>query len=220
MDPNALWLTARLAVMTTAILLVGGVPLGYWLAHTKWRGRFLVEALVALPIILPPTVIGFYLLLAMGPASPLGRAVAALTGRTLPFTFTGILIGSVVYNLPFAVRPFAAAFAAVDRRLVEASWCLGVSRLTTFRRVVWPLAWGGILAGMVLVFAHSIGEFGVVLMLGGNIPDVTRTLSVAIYDNVQAMDYAAAHRTAAALMGFSFLSLCLVYAFQRRVLPT
>src|SRR5262249_27738739 len=158
-------------------------------------GKLRVEAVVALPLALPPTVRGFYVLPATGPNSALGRGVEALTGGRLPFTFAGILAGSVLFNLPFAVRPFASAFAAVDRRLVEASWCLGVSRLGTFFRVVLPLSWPGVLSGVVLTFAHSVGEFGVVLMVGGNIPGVTRTLSVAIYDDVQALDYASAGRT-------------------------
>ena len=141
------------------------------------------------------------------------------TGQTLPFTFAAILTGSVLFNLPFAVRPFTAAFGAVDRRLVEASWCLGVSRLATIRRLVLPLSWAGILTGIVLSFAHTVGEFGVVLMLGGNRPGITRTVSVVIYDQVQAMDYAAANATALALVGFSFAVLSVTYALQRRVLP-
>jgi molybdate transport system permease protein len=219
MEWPTLWLTLRLAACTTLVLLALGLPLAYWLATTRWRGRFLVEALVALPIVLPPTVIGFYLLLALGPRSPIGQAAESLTGRAFPFTFTGILIGSVVFNLPFAVRPFTSAFAGVDRRLVEASWCLGVSRLATFRRVVLPLAWPGVLTGLVLTFAHTIGEFGVVLMLGGNIPGVTRTVSIQIYDQVQALNYAAANQTALLLVAFAFAVLCVTYALQRRVLP-
>lgn len=219
MDWTATLLTLRLAAATTLVLLVIGLPLAYWLATTRWRGRFVVEALVAMPLVLPPTVLGFYLLIAIGPHSPLGRAAEALTGRTLPFTFAGILVGSVVYNLPFAVRPFVAGFAGVDRRLVEASWCLGVSRPRTLARVVLPLAWPGVLTGLVLAFAHTVGEFGVVLMIGGNIPGVTRTLSVAIYDDVQALDYSAAHQTAAVLVAFAFAVLCVTYALQRRVLP-
>jgi molybdate transport system permease protein len=219
MDWTAAWLTFRLAAATALILLVVGLPLAYWLATTRWRGRFVVEAVVALPIVLPPTVLGFYLLLALGPRGPVGRAVQSLTGATLPFTFTAILIGSVLFNLPFAVRPFTAAFAAVDRRLVEASWCLGVSRARTFMRLVLPLSWAGVLTGIVLSFAHTVGEFGVVLMLGGNRPGVTRTISVAIYDQVQAMDYAAANATSLALVAFSFAVLCLTYGLQRRVLP-
>jgi molybdate transport system permease protein len=219
MDWTAAWLTLRLAATTALILLVLGLPLAYWLATTRWRGRFLVEAIVALPIVLPPTVLGFYLLLALGPRGPVGRAVRSMTGDTLPFTFTAILIGSVLFNLPFAVRPFTAAFAAVDRRLVEASWCLGVSRLRTFWRVVLPLSWAGVVTGVVLSFAHTVGEFGVVLMLGGNRPGITRTISIVVYDEVQAMNYRAANATALALVGFSFVALCATYSLQRRVLP-
>ncbi len=215
---SAIFLTLRLAICTTAILLVLGLPLAYWLATTRCRFRFLVEALVALPIILPPTVLGFYLLVVLGPHCWVGRMILAVTGERLPFTFAGILIGSVLFNFPFAVRPFAAAFAAVDRRLVEASWCLGVSRTQTYLRVVLPLAWPGILAGMVLAFAHTVGEFGVVLMVGGNIPGVTQTVSTVIYDEVQAMNYGAANQLALMLLGFSFAMLSLLYALQRRVL--
>jgi len=220
MDWAAFWVTVRLAAGTTAVLFVLGVPLGYWLAASRWRGKWLVEAVVALPLVLPPTVLGFYLLAAAGPGGPVGRAYAWVTGGDrLPFTFAGILAGSVLFNLPFAVRPFAAAFAGVDRRLVEASWCLGVSRAGTFARVVLPLAWPGVLAGLVLTFAHTVGEFGVVLMVGGNVPGVTRTLSVAVYDDVQALDYPAAGRTAVGLVGFAFAVLCLVQALGRRGRP-
>jgi len=219
MDWTAIWLTIRLAVCTTLILLVLGLPLAYWLATTRFRGRFVVEAMIALPIILPPTVLGFYILWSLGPRSPIGKAYDATVGGTLPFSFAGILVGSVLFNVPFAVRPFASAFAAVDRRLVEASWCLGVSRLRTFFRVVLPLSWPGVLTGLVLTFAHTIGEFGVVLMVGGNIPAVTRTISISIYDNVQALNYAAAHQTAIVLLAFAFVTLCITYALQRRVLP-
>ena len=217
MDWPAFWVTARLALWTTAILLAVGLPLGYWLGTTRWRGKVVVEAVVALPLVLPPTVLGFYVLTATGPNGAVGRAYEAMTGGRLPFTFAGILVGSVLFNLPFAVRPMAAAFAAVDRRLVEASWCLGVSRVGTFARVVLPLSWPGVLAGLVLTFAHTVGEFGVVLMVGGNVPGVTRTLSVAVYDDVQALDYAAAGQTALVLLGFSFTALAIVYALERRV---
>ena len=218
MDWTALWVSVKLAAWTTGILLVLGLPLAYWLATFRWRGKFLIEAVVALPLVLPPTVLGFYVLTATGPNSPLGQGFEALTGGRLPFTFTGILLGSVLFNLPFAVRPFASAFAAVDRKLVEASWCLGVSRLGTFFRVIVPLSWPGILTGMVLTFAHTVGEFGVVLMVGGNIPGVTRTLSIAIYDDVQALNYEAAGQTALVLVAFSFAALCITYVLQRRVL--
>jgi len=216
MDWTAIWLTLRLAASTTAILLVAGLPLAYWMATTPRRGRFLVEAVVALPFLLPPTVLGFYVLVATGPQSPLGRAYESVTGGLLPFTFPGILLGSVLYNLPFAVRPFAAGFAAVDRRLVEASWCLGVSRLATFFRTTLPLSWPAILTGVVLTFAHAVGEFGVVLMVGGNIPGVTRTLSIAIYDDVQALDYVSAGRTSLVLVIFSLLALSLTAVAGRR----
>lgn len=212
----ASWVTVKLAGCTTGVLLVVGVPLAWWLATSTFRGKFLLEAVVALPLVLPPTVLGFYFLTAAGPSGILGRGFASLTGGRLPFTFAGILLGSVLFNLPFAVRPFVSAFSSVDRRLVEASWCLGVSRLATFFRVVLPLSWPGILAGLVLTFAHTVGEFGVVLMVGGNVPGVTRTLSIAIYDDVQALDYEAAGRTALVLLAFSFAALCLTHALQRR----
>lgn len=217
MDITAVWLTLRLAVLTTAILLVLGIPLAWWLSSSRWRGKFLVEATVALPLVLPPTVLGFYILMATGPNSVAGQWYQTITGGILPFSFQGILLGSLLYNLPFAVRPFTAAFDAVDRRLMEASWCLGVSRAATFFRVSLPQARPGILTGVVLCFAHAIGEFGVVLMLGGNIPGITRTLSVAIYDDVQALDYAAAGQTAFYLLAFSFIVLAVTYARHRRV---
>src|SRR5271166_4432584 len=156
MDWAAVWLSLRLATCTTLALCVLGLPLAYWLAVSRWRWKFLVEAVVALPLVLPPTVLGFYALLAMGPSSPLGRGYEALTGRLLPFSFQGLLLASILYSLPFAVRPFAVAFAGVDRRLVEASWCLGVSRTGTFFRVVAPLSWTGILSGIILTFAHTL----------------------------------------------------------------
>ena len=217
MDWAAIRLSLQLAVCTTAILFALGLPLAYWLAASRWRLKFLVEAVVALPLVLPPTVLGFYLLMALGPSSPIGRVYDSLVGGRLPFSFTGLLIASVLYSLPFAVRPFAVAFAGVDRRLVEASWCLGVSRLKTFFRVVVPLSWTGILTGSVLTFAHTMGEFGLVLMVGGNIPEVTRTVSISIYDDVQALNYEAAGQTALFLLGISFAALALTYALQRRV---
>jgi molybdate transport system permease protein len=217
MDWTALAVSLQLAVSTTLILCCVGLPLAYWLAVTKWRPKFLIEAVVALPLVLPPTVLGFYFLFAFGPYSPLGRGYEALTGQLLPFSFPGLLIASVLYSLPFAVRPFIAGFAAVDRRLVEASWCLGVSRRATFFRVVAPLSWTGILTGIVLSFAHTLGEFGVVLMVGGNRPGITRTVSISIYDDVQSVNYAAAGQTALLLLGFSFAALTVVHALQRRV---
>jgi molybdate transport system permease protein len=210
MDWAAVWLSLKLAACTTLVLLVLGLPLAYWLASSRWRFKFLVEAVVALPLVLPPTVLGFYVLIALGPNSPLGRGYEALTGRLLPFSFAGLLVASVLYSLPFAVRPFAV-------RLIEASWCLGVSRVGTFFRVVVPLSWAGVLAGVVMTFAHTLGEFGVVLMVGGNIPGQTRTVSISIYDEVQALNYDAANRTALLLLGCSFAALALTYALQRRL---
>lgn len=219
MDWQAAWLTVKLAAATTAILFLLGVPLAYWLAMTKWRWRFAIEALVALPIILPPTVLGFYLLMATGPRSGVGAFYEQITGSTLPFTFEGILLGSVLFNLPFAVRPFVVGFAGVNRRLVEASWCLGVSKPATFFRVTIPLARVGLVTGLVLSFAHTVGEFGVVLMIGGNIPGVTRTLSIAIYDDVQALRYDSAAQTALLLTAFSYIVMCLTYALNRKGSP-
>jgi molybdate transport system permease protein len=217
-DWTAIGLSLRLATCTTLILCVLGLPLAYWLAVSRWRGKFLIEALVALPLVLPPTVLGFYILMAIGPDGPVGRVYSALSGGgLLPFSFAGLLLASILYSLPFAVRPFAVAFAGVDRRLVEASWCLGVSRPWTFLRVVVPLAWPGILAGIILAFAHTLGEFGVVLMVGGNRPGVTRTISIAIYDDVQALNYESAGQTALLLLGVSFAALAGTYALQRRV---
>jgi molybdate transport system permease protein len=216
-DWQAVWLSLRLAGCTTVIVCLLGLPLAHWLAVSSWRGKFLFEALVALPLVLPPAVLGFYLLMAMGPSSPLGRAYLNLTHRSLPFSFTGLLIASILFSTPFAVRPFVGAFAAVDRRLVEASWCLGVSRAGTFVRIVIPLAWPGILAGIVMCFAHAVGEFGVVLMVGGNIPGETRTISISIYDEMQALNYAAAGQTALFLLAFSFAALLATSVLQRRI---
>jgi molybdate transport system permease protein len=214
---NPLLLSLRLAACVSAILLLIGMPLAYWLAYWNWRGKFLLEAIVALPLVLPPTVLGFYVLVAIGPLSPVGRAYARVAGHGLPFTFEGLLIASVLYSMPFAVQPFAAEFASVDRRLLEASWSLGVSRLETFRRVVIPLSVRGLVTGIVLSFAHTLGEFGVVLMVGGNLPGVTRTVSISIYDAVQSLDYAAASRTSLLLLIVSFVILASTYSLQRSV---
>ena len=217
MDWTAIWLSVRLATATTFVLLVLGVPIAYWIVYSPRRWKFLVEAVVALPLVLPPTVLGFYVLVAIGPLSPLGRAYTAVVGHGLPFTFEGLLIASVLYSMPFAVQPFAAEFAAVDRRLLEASWSLGVSRLSTFRRVVLPLSVRGLVTGIVLSFAHTLGEFGVVLMVGGNLPGATRTVSISIYDAVQSLDYEAASRTSLLLLVLSFVILASTYALQRTV---
>lgn len=217
MDWQAIALSLRLAIATTAILLAVGMPLAYWIVYSQHRWKFLVEAVVALPLVLPPTVLGFYILLAIGPRSPIGAFYSKLTGGLLPFSFNGLLFASVLYSLPFTVQPMVAGFGAVDRRLIEASWCMGVSRAATFRRVVVPLARAGIATGAILSFAHTIGEFGVVLMVGGNIAGITRTVSISIYDQVQALDYSAAARTSLLLLGFSFSVLAIVYALQRRI---
>jgi molybdate transport system permease protein len=220
MDWQAFWLTTRLALLVAAVLLLVGLPIAYWIAYSRWRWKFLIEAVVALPIVLPPTVLGFYVLVAIGSRSPLGQWWQSLTGHTLAFTFAGLVIGSILYSLPFAVQPFAAAFATVDVRLIAASATLGASRLKTFFRVILPLSVPGLVTGVALSFAHTMGEFGVVLMVGGNIPGVTRTVSIAIYDRVQAFDFASANQTAAVLLLLSFLLLSLVYAMNRKVWAT
>src|SRR5437879_6240803 len=207
LDWQAFWLTIRLAVVVTAILLVLGLPLAYWIAFSRWRWKFLCEAVVALPIVLPPTVLGFYVLIALGARSPLGRWWQSFTGHTLAFTFEGLVIGSIIYSLPFAVQPFAASFAAVDQRLLAASATLGASKLRTFLELILPLSLPGLVTGIALSFAHTMGEFGVVLMVGGNIPGVTRTVSIDIYDKVQAFDYAGANATALTSLAISFAIL-------------
>src|SRR5580765_7697364 len=209
-------LTLQLAFTVSLILLLLGLPIAYWIAFSRWRWRFLVETVVALPIVLAPTVLGFYVLVSLGPRSPLGRLWISLTGHTLAFTFSGLVIGSILYSLPFAVQPFAASFAGVDRKLVAASATLGASPLRTFVRVIAPLSVPGLIAGTALSFAHTMGEFGVVLMIGGNIPGVTRTVSIDIYDRVQSSDYAGANQTALILLVVCFALLALVYGINRR----
>jgi molybdate transport system permease protein len=215
MDFEALWLTLRLAGSTTAILLALAVPLAWWIASGRGAGRALVQAVVALPLVLPPTVLGFYLLVAMGPLTAPGRLLIRVFGHPLAFSFTGLLIGSVLYSLPFAVQPMVAGFSAVDREYVEASEGLGVSPWRTFRSVVLPMARASLLTSAVLAFTHTVGEFGVVLMLGGNIPGATQTLSISLYDLVQDGNYAAANRTALVLLAISMTALLLIY-----LLPT
>lgn len=217
MDWVAIGLSLRLSFWTTLILLLLGLPIAHWLTFSSRSWKVVIEATVALPIVLPPTVLGFYVLMAIGPRSPIGRFYQQLTGDLLPFSFRGLLVASILYSLPFTVQPFASAFKAVDRRLIEASWCLGISRLATFRRVIIPLSIPGIIAGMVLSFAHTLGEFGVVLMVGGNLPGITRTVSISIYDEVQSLNYDLAGQTSLLLLGFSFLVLVVTYVLQRRV---
>ena len=217
MDWQAFWLTTRLATLVAAVLAVVGLPVAYWITYSRWRWKFIAEAVFALPIVLPPTVLGFYVLVALGPQSPLGRGWETLTGHTLAFTFEGLVLGSILYSFPFAVQPFAASFSAVDSRLVAASQTLGASKLRTFFHVILPLSIPGLVTGVALSFAHTMGEFGVVLMVGGNIPGVTRTVSIDIYDKVQAFNYGGANATALVLLLISFAVLSIVYALNRRV---
>ena len=211
MDFPALGLTIRLACVTTLVLLVVATPLAAWISSGRGWGRRVVQAIVALPLVLPPTVLGFYLLVGLGPSTAVGRMVIALLGHPLAFTFWGLVVGSAVYSLPFAVQPLVAGFAGVDRGLVETAGMLGASPFAVFRRVVLPLSRISFVTAAVLTFAHTVGEFGVVLMVGGDIPGVTRTLSISIYDSVQEMQYAAANRVAVWLVGLSFVALLFVY---------
>jgi molybdate transport system permease protein len=216
MDWSAIALSVRLAAIVAGMLLVIGLPIAFWLAFSRWRWKFLVEAIVALPLVLPPTVLGFYVLVAIGSRSPIGRAWTAWTGHGLAFTFEALVVASILYSLPFAVQPIAAAFSQVDPALLEASSTLGASGWRTFFRIVLPLSLEGVIAGGVLSFAHTLGEFGVVLMVGGNLPGVTRTVSIAIYDQVQGFQQAAANQTALLLLVFSFAVLAAVYALLRK----
>jgi molybdate transport system permease protein len=216
MDWQAIRLTAALAAIVSGILLVIALPLAHWLTFSRRRWTFIVESVVSLPLVLPPTVLGFYLLMALGARSPLGQWWASLTGQALAFTFEGLVIASVFYSLPFAVQPIAAAFAQVDGSLREASATLGAGRLRTFLRVTLPLSLQGVVAAFVLSFAHTVGEFGVVLMVGGNLPGVTRTVSIAVYDHVQALEYRAANQTALVMLAFSLFVLLVVHGLRRR----
>ncbi len=213
---ESLWLTLRLATITTAVLGLIGLPLAHWLNRTRWRLAPVIETLVALPIVLPPTVIGFYLLVAFSPLHPPGSWWRDLTGAPLSFSFTGLVIASVFYSLPFAVQPFQAALRGVAPELLEAGRALGASPARVFLRLHVPLAWRGIAAGRTLGFAHTLGEFGVVLMIGGSVPGVTRVASIALYDEVQALHYPQAHAFAATLLVISFALLLTVTLLQRR----
>lgn len=209
--------TIKLASVTTLILLILGMPLAYWLTFSpRRRWKFLLETVFALPLVLPPTVLGYYILVATGPRSGLGQAYENLLGHSLPFTFEGLVIASVLYSFPFAVQPLTVAFRGIDTELIEASWTCGASPLATVLRITLPLSVEGIITAVVLSFAHTLGEFGVVLMVGGNIEGVTRTISIDIYDKVQALDYTGAGQTAFALVLFSFLVLSVVYGFNRK----
>jgi molybdate transport system permease protein len=216
MDWEAAILSFRLALATAVSLLFLGIPLAYWLASSRWRWKFLIESLVTLPLVLPPSVLGFYILLVMSPNTAMGRFYQNLTGSPLPFSFTGLLFGSIIYSLPFAVQPFLAAFTAVERHQIESSWCLGVSPLKTFFKLILPLSTSGIATGFTMSFAHTLGEFGLVLMIGGNIPGRTRTLSISIYDSIQVFDFTSAGKTAFLLLGCSFAGLAIATIIKRR----
>ena len=217
MDWSPLWLTMQLAGVTVIVLLLVGTPVAWWLACTRSRFRTLVEAIVALPIVLPPTVLGFYLLVALGPHGLIGGPWKDLTGSALSFTFSGLVIASTFYSLPFVVQPLHGAFEAVGKKPLEAAWSLGASKLDAFFTVASPMAIRGYLSAVVLGFAHTLGEFGVVLMVGGNIPGVTKVLSIAIYDHVEVLEYTQAHVLSAVLLIFSFLILAIVYTVNRRL---
>lgn len=215
---QAIWLTAKLAGLTTLILLLLSTPLAWWLARSRSRLVNAVAALVSLPLVLPPTVIGFYLLIVLGPQGAVGGTLERLGLQHLAFSFWGILVGSVIYSLPFAVQPLREAFCAIDTRLLDAAATLRAGTLDRFFSVVLPLSRGGILTAVVITFAHTVGEFGVIAMLGGSIAGETKVVSMAIYDHTQALEYGAAHRLSAVLLGFSFLTLLLFYAINQRVM--
>ena len=216
-DLGPIWISLKLASVTVIVLLLLGTPLAWWLAFTRSRSRAVIEALVALPLVLPPTVLGFYLLILLGPAGPIGRFWVEITGTTLTFSFSGLVIASVIYSFPFAVQPLQTAFEGIGRSPLEAAATLGASPLDTFVRVASPLALRGYVSAIVLGFAHTLGEFGVVLMVGGNIPGVTKVVSIAIYEQVETLTYSQAHYLSAGLLTFSFVVLLSVYVFNRRI---
>jgi len=216
---QALALTLRLSLVTAAALILLALPLAYWVAFSRRRWKFLLQAATSLPLVMPPTVLGFYVLVAFGSSSPLGRLYQHWTGHTLAFTFEGLVVGSILYSLPFAVQPLVNSFHAIDRKLIDASRVLGASRLATFFRVILPLSASGIVTAIALTFAHTFGEFGVVLMVGGDIPGVTRTISIDVFDQVQAGNYAAANVTSLVLLAVSFVILAMVYGWNRRAWP-
>ena len=217
MDWTALWLSAHLGALTVLLLLPIGIAAGRALAWNEFPGKGFVEALVALPLVLPPTVFGYYLMVAFGAASPVGQVWQSVFGRPLVFTFEGLLIASIVFNLPFAIQPMQRGFEAIPREVREAAACCGMSPWRALLRIELPLAWPGILTAMVLSFAHTLGEFGIVLMVGGSIPGETRTIAIAIYDRVQAFDDAAAGQMSAVLLALSLVVITLTFAFSRRI---
>lgn len=216
-DWQPVWLTLELATLTTVILLIVGTPLAWWLATTRCVCREWVGAVVALPLVLPPTVLGFYLLLMLGPEGPVGQFTQAIGLGTLPFTFAGLVVGSVLYSLPFVVQPVRNAFEAMGHRPMEVAATLRASPLRAFFTVALPLARPGFLTGAVLGFAHTVGEFGVVLMIGGNIPGETKVLSVAIYDHVESLEWDQAHWLAGGMLVFSFIVVVAMYHLERRM---
>jgi len=210
------WLSIQLALVTTVILVVVGTPIAWWLSRTKTRWKPAIQAVVALPIVLPPTVLGFYLLILLGPEGAIGGWWVRLTGDALTFSFAGLVIASCIYSLPFAVQPMQTAFEALPDRYLERAWTLGASRLSAFFSIAVPMSFQGVVSGIVLAFAHTLGEFGVVLMVGGNIPGETRVVSIAIYDHVETLNYAAAHRMSLLLLAFAFVVLAGMFVFNRR----
>ena len=211
-----MWLSIQLALVTTVVLVLIGTPIAWWLSQTKLRWKPAVQAVVAMPIVLPPTVLGFYLLILLGPEGAIGSWWVQLTGSALTFSFTGLVVASCVYSLPFAVQPMQNAFEALPRQYLERAWTLGASRLDAFFSIAVPLSVRGFVSGIVLSFAHTLGEFGVVLMVGGNIPGETRVVSIAIYDHVESLNYAAAHRMSLLLIAFAFVVLAAMFAINRR----
>lgn len=216
LDLGPLLISAQLAIVTTVILIILGAPLAWWLAQTRSRWQPLVQAIVAMPIVLPPTVLGFYLLVVLGPYGAIGSWWVRLTGDALTFSFTGLVIASCIYSLPFAIQPMQNAFESLPRGNLEAAWTLGASRLDAFLRVAVPLSARGFVSAMVLSFAHTLGEFGVVLMVGGNIPGETRVVSIAIFNHVETLNYAAANSLSLVLVAFAFLSLLAMFVINRR----
>lgn len=210
LDTTALWVTCKLALVVTPVLLAVCMPLAWWLARSSMRGKQFVEAACNLPMVLPPTVLGFGLLIAMGPASPMGRFWESLTGETLTFTFTGLVVGSLLYSLPFGVLPMRAAFEKIDEGIIEAARSLGMTGMQAFRHVALPNAIGGITASAALVFAHTVGEFGVALMIGGSIPGETRVASIAIFEHTETLDYGAAGMLSLVLMAVSYIALLII----------
>jgi len=215
-DLIALFVTLKLASISTIVLIVVGTPIAWWLSHSHWRYKYFVEAIIALPLILPPTVLGFYLLVSLGPNGPIGGLSSALGGESLAFTFTGLVIGSVVYSMPFVIQPLQNAFSAIGQRPLEVAATLGASPIDRFFSIAIPMARPGFITASVLGFAHTLGEFGVVLMIGGNIPGSTQVVSISIYDHVEALEYGQAHALSASLLLFSFVLLLIVYGANRR----